>query len=52
MIVDMVTPHSPEEMSDELKAKLKESIRYLKSFTPPRLTNIGWRFPEGRTPLY
>ena len=52
MIVDMATPYSPEEMSDELKAKLKESIRYLKSFSPPRLTNIGWRFPEGRTVLY
>ena len=41
-IVDMSTPHSPEDMSDELKAKVRESVRILKTFTPPpSLTNIG-----------
>ena len=40
-IVDMETPHRPEDMSDKLKAKVRESVRFLKTFTPPRLTNIG-----------
>ena len=34
-IVDVATPHSPEDMSDELKAKVRESVRFLKTFAPP-----------------
>lgn len=47
-IVDMETPHRPEDMSDKLKAKVRESVRFFKTFTPPPPDKYWLAFSGGK----
>lgn len=45
---DMATPHSPEEMSEELKKKVADSVRFLQSFSPAPPDKYWLAFSGGK----